>query len=85
MEYTTRYVHKVATSSKDVGDNVSLDTRDLADRKTLGAALRKARILIKGGTVREYRAERDGRIVAFPTCPGLTTYWHSIILTPIGE
>jgi len=84
MDYTTRFVHKVSTSSKDVGPDIALDARDLIDRKTLGAALRKARILIKGGTVQEYRVERDGRIVAFPTCPGLSTYWHSIILTPIG-
>lgn len=82
MIYSTRFVHKIAPSEKDVGDNVSLDTRDLADRKTIGAALRKVRILIKGGSVREYRVERDGRIVVFPTCPGLSTYWHAIVLSP---
>jgi len=84
MEYTTRFVHKVSTSSKDVGPDATLDARDLTDRKTIGAALRKARILIKGGSVRQWRIERDGKIVVFPVCPGLSTYWHSIILTPVG-
>ena len=82
--YSVRYVHKVATSANDVGDPVRLSEDDLADARTLGAALRRQKTLLPTTYVREYRIERDGRVVVFPAYPGLSTYWHSIILTP-GE
>ena len=85
MMYATRFVHKIAPSDKDTGPRVELDAQALTDRKTLGAALRKAKVLIKGGVVQQWRIEQGGRIVAFPSAPGMTTYWHSIILSPIGD
>jgi len=80
--YSVRYVHKVATSNQDIGDDVVLTDADLINNKTLGACLRKRGVLCKGVRVREWRAESNGKIVVFPTYPSLTTYWHSVILTP---
>ena len=82
--YTTRFVHKISPSPNDFGKDVELSESDLASKKTLGVALRKAGILMSGGQVREQRVEHSGRVVAFPSVPGLSTYWHSIILTPKG-
>lgn len=63
----------------------------------LGQKLRVAGVLAAGCRVREYRFTRDLRVrdelaqpddarkehlVVFPTLPGCTTYWHSVILTP---
>lgn len=81
--YSVRYVHKIAPSDKDVGDDVVLTDADLVDKKTIGAALRERGTLARGVRVHEWRIESDGKIVVFPTYPGLTTYWHSVILTPI--
>ena len=83
--YDVRYIHKVATSNSDIGDPVTLSINDLSDHKTLGAALRKQGTMCSGARVREWRVEQNGRIVVFPTLPGMTTYWHSIILTPTDE
>ncbi len=80
--YSVRYVHKVATSSRDTGPDVTLDPSDLKSRSLLGAALRSKRVLLSGARVVEYRIEDGGRIVAFPSLPGLSTYWHAVILEP---
>jgi len=79
-----RYVHKISPSDKDVAGPIHLSAGDFKDKKTLGAALRRQRILMSGGSVQQFRLEASGRVVAFPSVPGLTTYWHSIILTPVG-
>jgi hypothetical protein len=80
--YSVRYVHKIAPRDTDVGDDVTLTDADLVDNKTIGAALRERGTLLAGVRVREWRIEPDGKIVVFPVYPGLTTYWHSVILTP---
>lgn len=85
MMYNVRFVHKIAPSDKDTGSRISLSEMALTDRKTLGAALRKAKVLIKGGAIQQWRIETGGRVVVFPSAPGMTTYWHSIILSPIGD
>lgn len=82
--YAVRYVHKIKPLDTDVGPDMTLTGSDASDSKTLGAALRKAGVLISGGRVRSFRVEPDSKIVVFPSCPGLTTYWHAIILTPKG-
>lgn len=74
--YQVRYVHKIAPSEKDVAENpINLEMTDLATRSTLGAALRRERILSKGDTIQSYRIEND-RVLVFPKA----SIWHSIIL-----
>ncbi len=81
--YSVRYVHKVAPRSRGIGPDVTLSSVDLASRQSLGAALRKQRVLMRGARVVEFRAdETSGCIVAFPSVPGLTSYWHAVILEP---
>ncbi len=80
--YTSRLVHKIAPSDNDTGNPVELSSSDFATRGTLAAALRNARILPSGGRVTNYRIETDNTIVVFPSVPGMTTFWHAIILTP---
>jgi len=78
--YMVGYIHKISPSPQDVWGPVCLNDNAFSDSKTLGAALRKAHVLIPGGQVRQFRVEGD-RVIVFPSAPGMTTYWHSIILT----
>ena len=82
QNYSVRYVDKFLPSSKDIGGDISLAPSDLTDPAKLAKAMRKGGALGAGGRVRQFRVEAGGRVVAFPTMPGMTTYWHSIILTP---
>jgi hypothetical protein len=77
--YHVRFIHKI--SPRDT-DTASADLPDSAfsDRKTLGAALRKAQILPGGTRLFSYRTEGD-KVIAFP-CGSI---WHSIILTHEGN
>jgi hypothetical protein len=77
--YMVGYIHKISPSPQDVWGPVCLNDNAFSDGKTLGAALRKAHVLIPGGQVRQFRVEGD-TVIVFPSAPG-TTYWHSIILT----
>lgn len=81
--YSVRYIHKISPSDKDVGPDVELPGSAFADRNKLGAALRKARVLMQGGRVTSFRVEGN-KVVVFPSVPGLTTYWHAIVLTHQG-
>lgn len=78
--YMVGYIHKISPSPQDVWGPVCLNDNAFSDGKTLGAALRKAHVLIPGGQVRQFWVEGD-RVIVFPSAPGMTTYWHSIILT----
>lgn len=85
--YSVRYVHRISPSDRDVGPDVILDLTDLPlgrlgpeTRKALAAQLRAMRVLAPGVRVREAR-HTQGQLVVFPTYPGLTSYWHSVILT----
>jgi hypothetical protein len=80
-QYMARYVHKISPRDTDVEGPFTIPGNAFSDRKTLGAALRKAKVISSGASVRSFRVEGE-KIVVFPTMPGLTTYWHSIILTP---
>jgi hypothetical protein len=83
MKYHVRYVHKIAPRDTDVLPEVELPPLEVyVSRAELGKVLRDAGVMISGARVTEFRAEREG-LVVFPSVPGLTTYWHSIILTPI--
>jgi hypothetical protein len=84
VKWAIRYVHKIAPSDKDVASPVELPEGCFADRRKLGKALRDARVLNVGARVDSFRVEAD-RVVVFPTMPGLTTYWHSVILTAQQE
>jgi hypothetical protein len=76
--YRVRFVHKISPKSEDYGKDVYLTSDDLKSASTLAAALRATGALVPGQRLREFRVERDGRVVAFP----LTGIWHSIILEP---
>jgi len=80
-QYMVRYVHKISPSDKDVMGPVTIRDGAFSNRKTLGAALRGAGVLMAGASVRNFRVEGE-KVVIFPSAPGLTTYWHAIILTP---
>jgi len=86
--YHVRYVHKVSPRDTDV-DTVSLPDEAFRTPETLAKALRSAGKLAKGARIGTVRLEpgatagEPGRTVLFPVCPGLSTYWHAIILTLI--
>ena len=77
--YSVRYVHKVSPRDTDVGPAVEIPAGAFADRNKLGKALRALGVMMKGCRVSGFRVERD-KVVVFPVCPGLSTYWHAIIL-----
>jgi len=77
--YSVRYVHKIAPSDKDKGPDVDLPGGAFAGSRELGKALRAAGVLLKGARVATFRSEAD-RVLVFPIAPGLTTYWHCIVL-----
>jgi hypothetical protein len=81
-EYSVRFVHKVSSRPQDAdGTHVWLTPADLANKNALAKALRDQRALVPGARVREYRVQGNGAcVVAFPVLPGLTTYWHSLLL-----
>lgn len=85
MRYSVRYTHKISSSPNDRGPDVLLLALDITSRTALGAALRKQGALSDGASIREFRREPDGRIVAFPRKPGSTTYWHAIVMTPVDS
>lgn len=76
---SVRYVHKIAPSDKDVGPDVEIPDGAFAGPKELGKALRDAGVLLAGARIVSFKVEGN-RVTAFPIAPGLTTYWHSIIL-----
>jgi hypothetical protein len=78
--YSVRFVHKISPRDTDTRPDVELADGAFADRKALGAALRKAGVLSAGCRVTEFRVEGD-RVIVFPKTPGFTTDWHSVILT----
>jgi hypothetical protein len=81
--WMVRYVHKISPSDKDVMGPVHIPGGAFSDRKKLGAALRKAKVMMAGTSIRSFRTEGN-RVIVFPSAPGMTTYWHSIILTHEG-
>ncbi len=77
--YSVRYVHKVAPLASDTRPDIELPDGAFSDRKALGKALRAAGALMPGARIESFRTV--GALVhAFPVAPGLTTYWHCIIL-----
>jgi len=82
--WMVRYIHKISPSDKDVMGPVHIPGGAFSDRKKLGAALRKVKVMMTGASIRSFRTEGN-RVVVFPIAPGLTTYWHSIILTHEGS
>jgi hypothetical protein len=85
VQYRTRYVDQIKPLDTDVGPVVDLTADDTLNNKSLGKALRKCRILMSGGRIRGFRVENDGRkIVAFPSVPGMSTYWYAIVLEQLS-
>jgi hypothetical protein len=82
--YSVRFVHKITPLPTDVGPDVSLPPLPLENKRELGRILRDADVLAPGVRVQDVRSDGQG-VVLFPTVPGLTTYWHSVILTPATD
>jgi hypothetical protein len=81
--YTSEFVHKVSNKGGYVkGNPVALGYEELHDKAKLNKALILARIQSEGARIRDFRIEANGRIVVFPTMPGMSTYWHAIRLNP---
>ena len=80
--YQVQYVHKIAPRDSDRGPIVRLSKKQLASRPLLARALREQRALYSEGRIRSYHVESNGQIVVFPYVPGMTTYWHAILLWP---
>lgn len=74
--YSVRYVHKISPKASDVHADVELSGNAFADRKALGAALRKAGVLSSGVQVESFRVEGEKTVVFPRGC-----IWHSVILT----
>jgi hypothetical protein len=75
------YVHAIAPRDVEPYDReTTLPDYAARDRRTLGQALRNARLLCMGAGVKSFRVEAD-RIVAFPT---RTAGWHAIVLTVVS-
>lgn len=81
---SVRYVHKISPRDSDTGPDVAISDNAFSNRNTLAKALRKNGVLTSGARIRQMRVEGD-KVVVFPTVPGLTTYWHSVILTCRGK
>lgn len=78
--YKIQYIHKIAP--KPGVDNVpDVEIRDgaFSDKKILGKELRKLGILCKNARINYFRVD-ENKVAIFPSVPGLTTYWHAIIL-----
>lgn len=80
--WSVSFIHKVSPRDSDRMAPVRIHDNAWSDSRKLGAALREVGVLDKGARVRTFRVEGDS-VVAFPTMPGLTTYWHAIILTHV--
>lgn len=74
--WSARFVHKISPSAADVASSVSIPDDAWADRRSLGAALRKAGLLYSGMSVRSFRRVGDD-VVVFPS----RCEWHSITLS----
>lgn len=83
-KYTVEYIHPHAGTIKAPFGPTVCEIADgaFSDRNALAAALRAAGVLCKGARLTGFRAEGN-RTIAFPRVPGLTTYWHSVTITPV--
>jgi hypothetical protein len=81
MKYMIQYVHKISPRASDKMGPVEIPDSAFSNRNTLGAALRKVGVLMSGARINSFRVQGI-KVVAFPSAPGLTTYWYSIIITP---
>jgi hypothetical protein len=91
QQWSVRFTHQIAPRDTDTAPDVSLPLRAFDNNRTLAAALRDVGILPAGGSVREYRYEGTGEgretctYLVFPHVPGMTTFWHCIVLTFVRE
>ena len=80
--FSVRYVHPISPRLSDTGPDVEIPDGAFADRKKLAAVLRQQGALCSGARIKGFRVEGPN-VVAFPVCPGITSYWHSVTLAPI--
>ncbi len=83
MKYSVRYIHKIAPRATDVGPDVEINNNAFSNRNALGKALRTVGVMTSGGRVTSFRVEGP-KVVIFPSMPGLTTYWHAIVLESLS-
>lgn len=81
--YSVRYVHKISPRATDTGKDVIIPGSAFSDRKKLNRALLDLGVLDKGARIRSYRVEGD-EVIIFPMMPGMTTYWHAVVLKDQG-
>lgn len=83
--FTVRYVHKISPRADDIfpiGKTprpIELSSKDLENKNTLAAALRRMGVLSSGVRLRGIRHD-SGKIIAFPSA----SVWWSLILSPVG-
>jgi len=75
--YSVRYVHKISPSASDTKEPIELNQEDLVNRRALGAALRKTKVLSKGERLTHFQV-RSNEVVCFPAA----SVWQSIVLVP---
>lgn len=78
--YEAHFVHKVSSDSSDIEGPFELPAGAFSNRNTLGRALRKAKVLSAGQSLRSMRAEGN-KVIVFPRA----SIWHSIAIVPAGE
>lgn len=76
MNCKVRFVHKISQDSRDVRD-IALPENAFANIKTLGAALRKCGVLLKGERISDFWCKTDGTWVAFP----VKSVWHAFVFS----
>lgn len=77
--YKIRFVHKIASSSKEYHDR-TVEVPEGATGADVAKILRSCGAMLKGQRLREFRREQ-GKLIAFPACwRGITTTWHAIVL-----
>lgn len=81
--WSVRYVHKISPRATDTGKDVIIPGSAFSDRKKLNRALLDLGVLDKGARIRSYRVEGD-EVIIFPMMPGMTTYWHAVVLKDQG-
>ncbi len=78
-KYIARFTHKIAPRDTDVSkESFEIADNAFSDSRTLGAALRAARVLQPGERVRTFRVEGD-KVIIFPP---KTSIWHAITIFP---
>lgn len=78
--FIAHFTHKISPKNTDVSEQFDLPENAIDSLKTLGALLRKQRILQPGQRINYFKLE-NGEITIFP----MGGIWHSITLKPVSD